>query len=116
MGLFNRNQDDQSLRCSFCRKHEKAVGKLISSPRDYPRAYICEECMAVCHSIIVDDSKDDPFPGNPLLSTFLEATSKWLQCENLGEDPSGPLSEMRQAACAMFGPLDDTTTRIHSSF
>jgi ATP-dependent Clp protease ATP-binding subunit ClpX len=31
------------------------VGKLISSPSDYPRAYICDECIAVCNSIIEDD-------------------------------------------------------------
>jgi hypothetical protein len=40
--------------CSFCHKAESAVGKLISSPSDYPRAYICDECIAVCNSIIED--------------------------------------------------------------
>jgi ATP-dependent Clp protease ATP-binding subunit ClpX len=28
---------------------------LISSPSDYPRAYICDECVAVCNSILEDD-------------------------------------------------------------
>jgi ATP-dependent Clp protease ATP-binding subunit ClpX len=31
------------------------VAKLISSPSDYPRAYICDECVAVCNSILEDD-------------------------------------------------------------
>jgi ATP-dependent Clp protease ATP-binding subunit ClpX len=34
------------------------VGKLISSPSDYPRAYICDECIAVCNSILEDDRNE----------------------------------------------------------
>ena len=34
------------------------VGKLISSPSDYPRAYICDECIAVCNSILEDDRSE----------------------------------------------------------
>jgi ATP-dependent Clp protease ATP-binding subunit ClpX len=34
------------------------VAKLISSPSDYPRAYICDECVAVCNSILEDDHGD----------------------------------------------------------
>ena len=37
---------DDSLRCSFCHKSQDTVAKLISSPSDYPRAYICDECVA----------------------------------------------------------------------
>src|SRR5438067_7555920 len=46
---------DESLRCSFCHKSQDAVAKLISSPSDYPRAYICDECVAVGNSILEDD-------------------------------------------------------------
>ena len=46
---------DESLRCSFCHKSQDSVAKLISSPSDYPRAYICDECVAVCNSILEDD-------------------------------------------------------------
>ncbi len=49
---------DDSLRCSFCHKSQDAVAKLISSPSDYPRAYICDECVAVCNSILEDDRTD----------------------------------------------------------
>jgi ATP-dependent Clp protease ATP-binding subunit ClpX len=34
------------------------VAKLISSPSDYPRAYICDECVAVCNSILEDDRSE----------------------------------------------------------
>jgi ATP-dependent Clp protease ATP-binding subunit ClpX len=53
---------EESLRCSFCHKSQDAVAKLISSPSDYPRAYICDECVAVCNSILEDD-KGDAQPG-----------------------------------------------------
>ena len=52
---MKRTGSDDSLRCSFCHKSQDVVGKLISSPSDYPRAYICDECIAVCNSIIEDD-------------------------------------------------------------
>jgi len=50
-----RSGSDESLRCSFCHKSQDAVAKLISSPSDYPRSYICDECVAVCNSILEDD-------------------------------------------------------------
>src|SRR6185437_8461712 len=50
-----RTGPDEALRCSFCHKSQDAVAKLISSPSDYPRAYICDECVAVCNSILEDD-------------------------------------------------------------
>jgi ATP-dependent Clp protease ATP-binding subunit ClpX len=53
---------DESLRCSFCHKSQDAVAKLISSPSDYPRAYICDECVGVCNSILEDD-RSEVTPG-----------------------------------------------------
>src|SRR6201995_1404943 len=53
---------DETLRCSFCHKSQDAVAKLISSPSDYPRAYICDECVAVCNSIL-DDDRTEAQPG-----------------------------------------------------
>jgi ATP-dependent Clp protease ATP-binding subunit ClpX len=49
---------EETLRCSFCHKSQDAVAKLISSPNDYPRAYICDECVAVCNSILEDDRSE----------------------------------------------------------
>jgi len=41
------------------------VAKLISSPSDYPRAYICDECVAVCNSILEDDRAEAPNAASP---------------------------------------------------
>ena len=57
---MKRAGSDESLRCSFCHKSQDVVGKLISSPSDYPRAYICDECIAVCNSILEDDRNEQP--------------------------------------------------------
>ncbi len=35
---------------------------MISSPGEYPRAYICDECIAVCNSILEDD-RPEHAPG-----------------------------------------------------
>jgi ATP-dependent Clp protease ATP-binding subunit ClpX len=52
---MKRTGPEDTLRCSFCHKSQDAVAKLISSPSDYPRAYICDECVGVCNSILEDD-------------------------------------------------------------
>jgi ATP-dependent Clp protease ATP-binding subunit ClpX len=61
---LKRSGSDETLRCSFCHKSQDVVGKLISSPSDYPRAYICDECIAVCNSILEDD-RHEPTTGLP---------------------------------------------------
>jgi ATP-dependent Clp protease ATP-binding subunit ClpX len=61
----NRSGTDEILRCSFCHKSQDAVAKLISSPSDYPRAYICDECVAVCNSILEDDRTATPPSQSP---------------------------------------------------
>ena len=58
-----RTGPEEALRCSFCHKSQDAVAKLISSPSDYPRAYICDECVAVCNSILEDD-RGEATPGH----------------------------------------------------
>jgi ATP-dependent Clp protease ATP-binding subunit ClpX len=60
-----RSGSDEMLRCSFCHKSQDAVAKLISSPSDYPRAYICDECVAVCNSILEDDRSTTPSAAVP---------------------------------------------------
>jgi ATP-dependent Clp protease ATP-binding subunit ClpX len=61
---LKRTGTDDALRCSFCHKSQDVVGKLISSPSDYTRAYICDECIAVCNSILEDD-KPEPASTGP---------------------------------------------------
>ena len=54
-----RPSSEEVPHCSFCRKSQDAVGKLISSPGDFPRAFICDECVAVCNSILEEKRSED---------------------------------------------------------
>src|ERR1700688_1093699 len=63
--MKTRTGPEEALRCSFCHKSQDAVAKLISSPSDYPRAYICDECVAVCNSILEDDRAATPPAATP---------------------------------------------------
>ena len=40
------------LRCSFCKRSEDAVRKLIASHPSFRRVYICDECVAACNRIL----------------------------------------------------------------
>jgi ATP-dependent Clp protease ATP-binding subunit ClpX len=80
-----RAGSDDTLRCSFCHKSQDVVGKLISSPSDYPRAYICDECIAVCNSILEDDKSDVPSSAPHKLPKPLEV-KEYLDQYVIGQD------------------------------
>ncbi len=46
------------LRCSFCRKDEDHVAKLVAGPR----VYICDACVAVASRMMDGDSPDGDQP------------------------------------------------------
>ncbi len=82
---MKRTGSDDTLRCSFCHKSQDVVGKLISSPSDYPRAYICDECIAVCNSILEDDKSDLPSSAPHKLPKPLEV-KEYLDQYVIGQD------------------------------
>ena len=82
---MKRAGTDDTLRCSFCHKSQDVVGKLISSPSDYPRAYICDECIGVCNSILEDDKTDQPTAGPQKLPKPLEV-KEFLDQYVIGQD------------------------------
>lgn len=42
------------LSCSFCRKNENEVKKLVAGPR----VYICDECVAIATKLMSEDQSD----------------------------------------------------------
>ena len=82
---MKRSGNDETLRCSFCHKSQDVVGKLISSPSDYPRAYICDECIAVCNSILEDDRPEKPYGAPHKLPKPLEL-KEYLDQYVIGQD------------------------------
>jgi ATP-dependent Clp protease ATP-binding subunit ClpX len=91
-----RAGSDDALRCSFCHKSQDVVGKLISSPSDYPRAYICDECIAVCNSILEDDRADQPVAGPHKLPKPLEVK------EHLDQYVIGQEATKKKLAVAVY--------------
>jgi len=69
---------DETLHCSFCHKTQEQVEKLISSPSEYPRSYICNECVSVCQQILDDEKREQASPANrhlprpPEIKAFLD--------------------------------------------
>ncbi|HVB35187.1 MAG TPA: ATP-dependent Clp protease ATP-binding subunit ClpX [Patescibacteria group bacterium] len=70
---------EDGLRCSFCHKTQEQVEKLISSPSEAARAYICNECVRVCQQILDEEKREQaaPVPGRrlprpPEIKQFLE--------------------------------------------
>ncbi len=76
---MRRSSTEEILRCSFCQKTQDAVGKLIASPGDDPHVYICEDCVAICKSMLSEGSVESmaatPAPKLPRpveVRTFLD--------------------------------------------
>ena len=42
---------NNNYRCSFCGKNQEEVKKLIAGPT----VFICDECIALCNEIIVEE-------------------------------------------------------------
>ena len=55
-----KNDERKSVRCSFCGKHQDQVAKIIAGPG----AYICNECVHLCMSIL-DDTYDPEEQAGP---------------------------------------------------
>lgn len=53
---------DELLHCSFCQKTQDAVAKLVSSPGEHPQAYICDECVARCNTILKEEEQTERAP------------------------------------------------------
>ena len=45
-----KNDEKRPVRCSFCGKHQEQVSRIIAGPG----AYICNECVQLCMSILDD--------------------------------------------------------------
>ncbi|GJM22540.1 MAG: ATP-dependent Clp protease ATP-binding subunit ClpX [Planctomycetota bacterium] len=52
-------------RCTFCSKGRRQVRNLIAGP---PGIYICNECVELCNTILVEHQSGAPAPGTPSLS------------------------------------------------
>jgi hypothetical protein len=102
-------------RCSYCGKSKAVVAKLIASPRDGPRTYICDECVQVCASILEDGGiqighpvaiqpgpAESPLLTHPLTPQLLSSIEVWIRQESLGKQAAEELAEVRRLALGMI--------------
>src|SRR5215469_3173446 len=102
-----------TLQCSFCGKSQDIVGKLISSPSDYPRAYICDECV---EKYTPEEQRFQPsapvaLPNRPShclmchpdALRLLAAIEQWAASEWERSDSDSELAEVRRMVLKMLG-------------
>ena len=114
-----RGQESEALRCSFCHKTQDAAEKLFSAPSDYPRAYICDECVTVCASIIdempkvgvpevgvlkAESDESDGLLNHPLTPQLLAAIKRWIREESLGAGAAEAFAQVRATAIRWMRP------------
>jgi hypothetical protein len=108
---------EADLRCSFCRKSEAEVSKMIASPSDGRETYICDECVQVCASILDDEGipripvghpvaiqpgpEPSPLLTHPLTPQLLSSIEFWIRQESSGKDAAEALAAMRTLARRM---------------
>ena len=103
----------ETLHCSFCRKSQDAVGKLISSPADYSRAWICDECVQkytpeelqclLSGRVAVPNRPSHCLMCHPDALQLLAAIERWALAEREGRGSDPELAEVRRMALAMLG-------------
>jgi ATP-dependent Clp protease ATP-binding subunit ClpX len=66
--------EDLGLHCSFCRKSENEVRKLISGTE----AFICDECIQICNEILVEEFRVERLEGFPKPSRIKKALDEYV--------------------------------------
>jgi len=100
----------KSRVCSYCHKGEDVIAQLFGSPEEYnPRAYICNECIAVCSRALTMENPSKASAMNlspgPLADRFFLLVRNWLDRETRGEDSVEVLGEMRLVARELIAAM-----------
>jgi ATP-dependent protease Clp ATPase subunit len=71
----------RKLRCSFCRKTEDQISKLVGGPRAIfgSKVYICDECVAIASSIMQGNTHPTPVVSRSLFQKVKERWRRFLQ-------------------------------------
>jgi hypothetical protein len=87
-----RSDKADTARCSFCHKAEDVVERLIRSPSG-ANVRICDECLAVCNSILSDVVYPPGLPAqpdrsghcrlcDPRIPDLLNTIERWVSTES----------------------------------
>jgi hypothetical protein len=91
------------LRCSFCRKDESEVSKLVAGPR----VYICDACVAIAKRLMDTDTHDEPTRARvePLWRRLLGRARRLSRRRDRADE------KLSQAADS---PTKPSTTMLHA--
>lgn len=67
-------EEDMGLHCSFCRKSESEVRKLISGTE----AFICDECVQICNEILAEEFRTERLGTYPKPSKIKKALDEYV--------------------------------------
>jgi ATP-dependent Clp protease ATP-binding subunit ClpX len=67
-------EEELGLHCSFCRKGESEVRKLISGTE----AFICDECIQICNEILAEEFRVEKLSGFPKPSRIKKALDEYV--------------------------------------
>ena len=95
---MGRNDDNQSLRCSFCGKPQTMFNRLISGND----CYICEDCVNMCASILSDSDLDEGIENEELNFDFEKLPKPMQIKENLDQYVIGQEKAKKVLAVAVY--------------
>jgi len=82
-----RRWGEENLRCSFCHKSQASVERLIASPGEAGRAYICDECIAMCQRILQEERQEQqPQSAGPAKLPTPAETKDFLDQYVIGQE------------------------------
>ena len=84
--------------CSFCKKTNKQVGKLIAGPG----VYICDECVVLCNSLIEDGLSEEQSEAQRA-NAQPSAESILARLPRLARTAAGTEAELRRHASRAHG-------------
>ena len=100
MGMFSRRHRTEALQCSFCKRTQDAVAKLISSPKDYGPAFICDECVRVCITGKGHAPASDRRPAHAARCSFCHKSSQAVRLRSSsGDAPNASICEECLSVC-----------------
>lgn len=80
--MSKNGEKGQNLICSFCKKSQEEVRKLIAGPS----VYICDECIDLCNDIIVEEVDQEEKPGIGAGVPKPKEIKAWLDQFVIGQD------------------------------
>lgn len=79
---MTKKYNNVTLHCSFCKKSQNDVKKLVAGPS----VYVCDDCIKLCNKIIEEDKALKEFEGEEIKLPTPHAIKEFLDLYVIGQD------------------------------